>query len=410
MRLSTSTIYQSGLNGILRNESDVLALQQQISSGRRVVTPSDDPLAAGKAITAYQNLNITQTYASNREAANRSLGLESNALGSIVTTLTDVLTRVVQAGNGTMADEDRNSLATVLEQSRDALLALANSTDGNGQYLFSGTTGDAAAYVQDPNSGIISYNGSAGQRLVQVEQARQMAVSDIGTDIFARATPGTTEYIATAQPTNKGTVTFSSPSIVPGNASAGHNFQITFKTDATTGAMTYSVEDTTTNTVVQSDVPYESGAEIDLGAAKLALKGDPADGDTLTVTTAQSTGLDMFHTLNSLITTLRAPSDGNAAAQAQLTNMLATANKKLSINLDNVSTVQASVGARQNELDALDTMGSQRALTDNKTLTDLTKIDYYEAVSAMSMHQLALQASMAAFSAVKGTSLFSMNK
>jgi flagellar hook-associated protein 3 FlgL len=407
IRLSTSTIYQSGLNGILRNESDVLSLQQQLSSGRRVVTPSDDPLAAGQAITSSTNLSMTSAYASNREAANRSLGLESNALSSVVSSLTDVLTRVVQAGNGTMADTDRNTLATVLSNSRDALLGLANSTDGNGQYLFSGTTGDAAAYVKDPVSGQITYNGSTGQRLIQVEQTRQMPGSDIGSDIFNRATPGTSAYVASATGTPAGTARFGTPTVTPGGANVGDDFEIQFAVDGA-GAITYTVTNLTTPGPAPTPVPYQDGTPIDMGGVSVTFTGTPANGDTYQVETAQSADLDMFGTLDSLISALQQPVQDDPNAAANLTNLLATASKKLSINLDNVSTVQASVGARQNELDALDATGDQRLLTDKNTLSNLTQINYYSVVSAMSMQQLALQASMSAFTAIKGTSLFSM--
>jgi flagellar hook-associated protein 3 FlgL len=415
IRLSTTTIYQSGLNGILQNESAVNYLQQQISSGRKVVTPSDDPLAAGQAITAYQNLNMTTTYASNRDAANRSLGNESNALSTVVSTLTDVLTRVVQAGNGTLADQDRNTLATVLEQSRDALFALANTTDGNGQYLFSGTTGNAAAYVKDPVTGAITYNGNSGQRVVQVEQTRQMNVSDLGSDIFSRATPGSSTYIAAAGDTNSGTATFGTPSLAAG-VNPANDYQIDFAKDPTTGDVTYTITATDPSTGTSTTSPpaaYTPGDSIDLGGGvSIVMSGDPADGDSFTVTGSQSSSsdLDVFATLNTVIDALKDPAQNDQAAQCRLANVLATANRKLTINLDNVSTVQASVGARQNELEALDTTGTQRTLTDNKTLTDLTQIDYYSAISTMSMRQLSLQASMAAFSAVKGTTLFSMNK
>jgi flagellar hook-associated protein 3 FlgL len=407
MRLSTSTIYQTGLNGILRNESDVLSVQQQLSAGRRVVTPSDDPLAAGQAVTASTNLSMTNTYASNRDAANRSLGLESNALTSIVSALTDVMTRVVQAGNGTLADTDRNTLSTVLTNSRDALLGLANSTDGNGQYLFSGTTGEAAAYVQDPVSGAITYNGSAGQRLIQVEQTRQMPGSDIGSDIFDRASPGASAYIVSANGTPTGTAQFSAANVTPTGPNVGDDFQIDFALDGT-GAMTYTITNLTAGTPPSAPVAYQDGAAIDMGGVAVTFKGAPASGDSFTVATAQSSDLDMFGTLDSLITALKQPLQDDPTAAANLTNMLATAGKKLAINLDNVSTVQASVGARQNELDALDTTGNQRFLTDKNSLGNLVDVDYYSAVSDMSLRQLALQASMAAFSAVKGTSLFSM--
>ncbi|MGV8295244.1 flagellin N-terminal helical domain-containing protein, partial [Pseudomonas aeruginosa] len=75
--------------------------------------------------------------------------------------------RVVQAGNGTFADSDRQALSTALKNARDALLGLANSTDGNGQYLFSGYQGGVIPYAQDA-TGKIVYSGATGERTVQV--------------------------------------------------------------------------------------------------------------------------------------------------------------------------------------------------------------------------------------------------
>jgi flagellar hook-associated protein 3 FlgL len=419
MRLSTSMIYQSGLNGILNSQSVLMRIQEQVSSSRRIVTPSDDPLAAGQAINASQNLSMTGNYGSNRGVANQSLGAEDNALNAAINNITDVMSRVVQAGNGTLSDTDRQTLATVLTNSRDALFALSNTTDGNGQYLFSGYQGGTAAYSKDPTTGKIAYSGDAGQRLIQVEQARQMASADVGSDIFGRASPGTTSYIASAVVDN-GTATFTAPNVTNGGANVGDAFQIKFATDPATGDMTYTVTTTLPPTTpptvpppaptVSGAAPYTPGQTIDMGGVSVTFSGDPADGDTFNVDTAASSDVDVFGTLNSLITALSSPTQADPSASAGLRNVLTTAARKLSINLDNVSTVRASVGARQNELDALDSTGNQRTLTDKDTLSGLQDLDYASAISEMTLRQVALQASMAAFSEIQGVSLFSSNK
>ncbi|WP_306430691.1 flagellar hook-associated protein FlgL [Bordetella genomosp. 10] len=412
VRLSTSMIYQSGLNGILNSQSSLLSLQQQVSSGRRIVTASDDPLAAGQSITASQNLSMTGNYASNRNVANTSLGNEGNALSAIVNNITASMEKVVQAGNGTLSDTDRQTLATVLSNSRDALFALANSTDGSGQYLFSGYQSGSAAYVQDPATGAITYAGDTGQRVVQVDQARQMSTSDVGSDIFSRANPGTTSYIASAASANTGTATFLAPNTQTGGANIGSTFKIDFAVDATTGDTTYTITTTDAGgtSTTSAPVAYTDGDTIDMGGVTMTLSGAPANGDSFTVEPAQGADMDVFATMDQLISALTGATQGDAAASASLRNTLTTAARKLAINLDNVSTVQASVGARQNELDALDSTGSQRKLTDTKVLSDLTDLDYYSAVSSLTLRQVALQASMAAFSSIQGVSLFSMNK
>ncbi|MNV56087.1 Flagellar hook-associated protein 3 [compost metagenome] len=117
--------------------------------------------------------------------------------------------------------------------------------------------------------------------------------------------------------------------------------------------------------------------------------------------------MDMFNTLDSLIKVLDSPIAGDEVALAKLNNELATANKKLASNYDNVLTVSASVGARMNELEALDATGTTKGLNYAKTLSDLEDLDYYAGASQLALRQVALQAASAAFMTIQGSSLFS---
>ena len=173
-------------------------LVEQIGSGRKFLTPADDPLAAALSINVAQTQSMNATYQLNRNTAKTNLGQESNVLDSVTTALSDVRTRVVQAG-GTFSDSDRQALSTALKSAREALLGLANSTDGNGQYMFSGYQGSAAPYAQNA-AGQIVYSGATGERTIQVDQSRQMSTSDLGKDIFSRANPGAQGYVSSASP------------------------------------------------------------------------------------------------------------------------------------------------------------------------------------------------------------------
>lgn len=206
MRLSTSLIYQNGLNGILKQEATLSRLQEQLASGRRVLTPADDPLAASLAVNVSQTSSMNATYANNRDTAKQTLGLESNALASSVTTLQSVLQRVVQAG-GTLSDPDRQALVAELQAAREQLVGLANATDGNGQYLFSGHDGYAQPVTLNAD-GSVTYGGDNGQRIIQVDQSRQMAGSDVIADIFGKAASGSMAYIMQAGAANTGTGQF----------------------------------------------------------------------------------------------------------------------------------------------------------------------------------------------------------
>jgi len=139
----------------------------------------------------------------------------------------------------------------------------------------------------------------------------------------------------------------------------------------------------------------------------VVIKGTPANGDVINVESVQSADVDMFNTLDSLIKVLDSPIAGDEVALAKLNNELATANKKLASNYDNVLTVSASVGARMNELEALDATGTAKGLNYSKTLSDLEDLDYYAGASQLALRQVALQAASAAFMTIQGSSLFS---
>ncbi|WP_171962956.1 flagellar hook-associated protein FlgL [Bordetella trematum] len=409
MRLSTALIYQNGLNGILNQESAMSRLNEQMSSGRRVLSPADDPLAASLAVNVSQTASMNGNYAANRGMLEQSLGAEENALKSVVLTLQDVLQRVVESGKGTLSDADRQSLATALTSSRDQLLGLANSTDGNGQYLFSGYKGQTQPYEID-STGTVTYQGDTGQRMLQVEQSRQLAGSDIGSDIFSRAAAGTMAYIASAAPGNDGTGTFSAVSLdspKPGNF-VGSDFHVAFATNAATGALEYTITSSNPGfTPITAE--YEDGKLIDMGGVSFKISGEPAAGDQFKVEMPSSGNMDMFATLNNLISALQAPSGGDPVRSAALSNQLATANKTLTLGLDNVLTVRASVGSRLNEIDALDATGTLNALSYSQQLSKLEDVDIYTTTTELLLRQVALQAASASFTRIIGSSLFSMN-
>ncbi|HWK59920.1 MAG TPA: flagellar hook-associated protein FlgL [Eoetvoesiella sp.] len=293
MRISSNLFFQTGLNSINAQQSDLMHLYQQVASGQRMVTPADDPLAAAQAINLSQAQTLNQRFADNREVAKGNLGTEENTLSSVTTLLQDIKTRLIEAGNGTMSDADRATLSNVLKNSKDTLLGLANATDGNGQYLFSGYSGSQPAFVVDA-SGKVTYNGDANQRLIQADQTRQIAGSDIGSDIFMRASTGARNYMTSADSANTGTGLIGKPVVTDAQgANVGKAFEIEFSNSGTPPVLQYTinVKDASGNTVSSSaPTDYVAGTvSLDLGGGvKVDFSGAPAAGDKFAVEPANS--------------------------------------------------------------------------------------------------------------------------
>ena len=132
MRVSTNSVYELGVTSILRQQEGMLKTQQQVSTGRRILTPADDPAAAARALDVTQAESINTQYAENRNNAKASLGLAESVLQAVTNLIHDVRTVALNAGNPTLVDNDRAGLATELRGRFEELMGLANSTDGSG--------------------------------------------------------------------------------------------------------------------------------------------------------------------------------------------------------------------------------------------------------------------------------------
>ncbi|AGW92741.1 MULTISPECIES: flagellar hook-associated protein FlgL [Cupriavidus] len=405
MRVASSTLYQQGLASMNYQQGSLLHIQQQLGTGRRILTPSDDPVGATRALGVSQAQAVNGQYATSRNQANIALSAEENALQSVTTITQNIQTLLVQAGNGTMSDSDRASVATSLEGLYNQLLGLANSDDGNGQYLFGGTRSGNAPFTQSTGAG--NYIGDTGQQLLQVDVARQMPAGNNGREVFMSVTGGA-GYVVKGNSANTGSASFGTVSTTdPSNALYGHSLQVTFQANAA-GQMEYSVTDLSVPApppVVAGPLAYNSPAHIEVGGVSFNVTGDPKNGDTLTMQPASEAGTDMFANLQTVIDTLRQP-NSTASSQANLNNVLATATRQFSNSLDNVLTVRSSVGSRMQELDALDDVGTNRDLTYSQTLSGIQDLDYAAAITEYYQRQMALQGAQQSFMQIQGMNLF----
>lgn len=187
MRLSTSMIYQQNLNGILDNQSIWQKSGEQLASGKRVVNPSDDPIAASQSIMIGQSQAETEQYKLARTFARQGMSFEASIIKSTVTAVTSALGEVTSAG-GVRTNDDRNTHALVLEGIKAQLLNIANTTDGNGSYIFAGYQTDKPPFVEDPVTKKVSYVGGQTSISQQVDASRSMTVSHIGSQVFSGVT------------------------------------------------------------------------------------------------------------------------------------------------------------------------------------------------------------------------------
>jgi flagellar hook-associated protein 3 FlgL len=181
-------IFNQQVRGITDSQASWLKVGEQLSSGLRVSNPSDDPIAASRAVVLSQSQAKSTQYATARSFADQSLSMEENALSSVTSSIQDAQTMIVYGSTGTLSDDDRASIATKLEGIRSQLLNQANSRDGNGRYIFAGYQTDVAPFSDTGAPAGVTYVGGADAITQKVDDGRTMAVSSTGSSVFMSIT------------------------------------------------------------------------------------------------------------------------------------------------------------------------------------------------------------------------------
>ncbi len=392
MRISTSQLYDNGTNGLLRNQYDLFKLQNQFSTGRRVVTPADDPVAASQALVTEQKKSVNEQFLDNQANARTQLAELESLMKSVGDELIGIKSRWVEAGNGAYSDSELKAIAVDMRGKFQHLLGIANSADANGLYRFAGYQGATRPFALE--NGEVTYKGDNGARQLQVEASRYAEVSYSGRHFFEAIPEGNGVFVTGALATNTGSGVISNGSIV--GAFSGGPYSINF-----TSASSYEVRDDLG--AVLSTGTYTQGGSIDIGSpavARVEITGAPAAGDEFSIRASATES--MFTTLDSFIQTLEAGKADPAAFQNAMFRVGASIDQALQHVLDS----RADVGARMVELDALSALGEDLDVQYQSQISDLIDLDYTQAVSELSKNQLQLQAAQQSFLKVTSLSLF----
>lgn len=403
MRLSTNTIFTANVSRLNEIQTGIVRTQQQISTGRRILTPADDPIGAAQVLDLTQGKSINTQFATNRQNTSNSLSAEEQVLQGTTSLLQDVKTLAISAGNGAFSDAERRYLATDLTNRLAELQGQANSTDGTGNYLFGGFKVTTEPFTQSAAG--ITYSGDQGQRFGQVGTSRQIALSDSGEAVFEKIRSQGV-YTTAAAPANTGSANVSRLGLSDPKLLKPNDYDIKFA--VTAGVTTYSVLDKTAGTTLSAGNPYASNVPIVFDGRTLTVTDGttgPANGDVFTV--REDKHQSIFKTIGDLITALQAPTN-SPQAKAELDQSLSIANGNIDNALDNVLTVRASIGSRLKELDAMDSAGADRDFQYAQALQQVQDVDYNKAISDFTQQNTALEAAQKTFVKVSSMSLFSL--
>lgn len=431
MRVSTNSIYESGLAGILRVQQEQVRLQQQVSTGQRLLSPSDDPIAAAAVLDFSQSRAQQSQYANNIENARAVLLEEEQALGDAVRLLQDIKVLAVSAGNPALRNAERNSLATELQGRFEEFLGIANRKDGNGEFLFGGYKGGTQPFTLSA-SGTVSYHGDEGQRLVQIGAAQQVAISDPGSAVFLSVPEGNGHFVAAAGGGNTGAGVMDSSVVTNvqswGDPANDGNFEIRVHVNSGVSppATTYDIVDTVNNlSMLTGAAPaagphlrsYVPGTAITLKTqsgdtnpvsfdfgAEVSISGAPASGDVFSISPAGKQ--DAFGVIDGLVDALRSGHDGTAPAIADFRNQLNSSLGGIDNAMDHLLTIRTASGIRLAALDGAQYAAEDAQLNHDRNLSRLRDLDYAQALSDLAQRQIQLEAAQKSYVQITTLRLF----
>lgn len=410
MRISSFEIHRQAASQLTQLGADVARTQQQISSGKRIVDPSDDPVGAARAVELKQAIATRGQYLQNANAADNALSLEDSILGQVSNLINRVQELTIQAGSGVQTQDDRRYIAAEIQSRFQELVSLVNTKDADGQYIFAGFKSDTAPFAVNGNT--ITYNGDSGQRGIQIDQGQMVSLNDPGDRIFMRVDSDAVNANVKNLLVDPARGNAAAAAVKVTDATQAEGFYpdkliVEFRPPSEAGGSpNYTVVRASDQRPVDGlvNVPFAAGAPIEAQGLAFSITGEPAVGDKFVVETNRHQGL--LQTVQNIANGLK---DIDAISQPEeFSNLIDSTIAGLQNGLNNVLEVRAELGARLNTMDATRALHDDVTLQLQEVLSGIEDLDFAEAVSDLSYRSFILEAAQQSFVRINGLSLFNV--
>lgn len=419
MRISTLDVFNLANNSISDANSAIAKTQEQLSTGRRVLTAADDPVAAIRIQNLTENIALIDQYNKNIAFTQSNLETEEAALNSVDNLVQRIRELAVQAGNtSSLSNSEYEAIATEVDSRLDELVSLANTRNSNGDYIFAGYKSQTPAFSGDSLNGF-RFDGDEGGISIKVDNNTFVDASDSGKSIFVDI-PSSENTVTTASNPNNRSVPPISISIGEVVDQAAYDefypedIAITFSDDShlTPAAKNFTVTERSTGKIIAQNQPYVAGEELVYHGVSVTISGTPASADSGAGVNGDQLFVNSTSTQDVLTTIMRFRDalqsfDGSTESRERISNSVATTLDNITHVQSAVSKVVTTIGARLNILESTENQHLDTTLVSNTILGDIRDLDYAEAASRLSAQTLILQAAQASFLRISELTLFS---
>ncbi|MCK7548246.1 flagellar hook-associated protein FlgL [Marinobacter koreensis] len=404
-RISSQQVFSGGINRLQDLNTTLNKTQQQISTGKKVNQPSDDPVAAARILKLDQEVKRIETYQRNADLADNRLQQEESALSSSVDIIQRIRELTVQAGNGALSVNDRQSISAELRERIDQLADVTNTQDASGEYIFSGFQGHQPAFVKEAD-GTWSYNGDEGQRVLEIDDGVTVPISDPGKGIFVDVPRAITvkDFVPGTAGVTDGYISDLS---LDNAQSLRTAFEPRVPDDLTVSVVNPSGELKITANAGALDLtpapPPTVGQAFEVAGVSMTVKG-ASDGDTFTI--GVNDKQSVFASIENLIAGMDSIDKTTPKGQAAYDSLIAESLANLDNAQESITLKQTELGGRMNAVESTKGFLEDSAVYSKDIRSQLEDVDYAEAISNLSFQSFVLQAAQQSFAQVSRLSLF----
>lgn len=394
MRVSTFSYSEHAVANMNRAQQSITRLQTEISGGKRLLSPSDNPAQVATTENLDAAIMRLDQYSKNSNLVAQRLNQQESVLDNLTDTLQRVKELSIGANSGTGNTRDRDAYRLEITQLKNQVLDYANSRSPDGDYLFSGSRAQIQPFTLTESGA--EYHGDQTQNYIRLSDSRKVLANDTGDQLFTNI--GNGGFSVTAAQTNTGTGIVQSTAVTDPAALSSDSFSIKFTSDTQ-----FDVINNRSGNSVLTAQPFLSGGNISFNGMSVSIEGTAKSGDVFT--TEPNRQRDIFSTLQNFVDAMRTD-PGTQAEQAQFTQKMNTVMGDLDLALDHIQSRRSNVGSR---LGYIDNTRSENESVDyllKKTRSDIEDTDYADSISNLQMQMSTLEAIRKTYMQVQSSTLF----
>jgi flagellar hook-associated protein 3 FlgL len=378
MRVSTANSFDATVNNLARRQAELVAQQERLSTGKRVLRASDDPVAATLAESAQNRLTRVQGDLRAMEASRASLAQAESGLAESGNLIQKARDLIISAGNGSFSQREREDIARQLVGLREQMFGVANLKDNAGRTLYGGLGGASNPFTDTSATGFFQ-----GQRGQQAAGNTSLPQSLDGNAIWMQIPfqPSSTNPAVTTTP-----VQVVTPSLV-----TGQRYELVFSSSTE-----YSINNLDTGTAVAVNQTYTSGSNIAVDGLSFQVAGVPVVGDRVQLGPKTT----IFKVMQDTIDALKPSGAPNRTAT------LARTLTELDAGLDRVLLARGYAGEMLNRADSLESLLDTRTVAYEREKSQLEDLDLIKGISDFQNQQVGMEAALKSYAQIQRLSLF----